>query len=75
MTAWNTHSKSSGASSSPAGNEFTVDDVVYTFRRRVGVGAIGAFIMVVSLAMPDLDPNRIQRVDDDHVKFTPGVPV
>ena len=55
---------------SPAGNEFTVDDVVYTFQRRVGVGAIGAFIMVVSLAMPDLDPNRIQRVDDDHVKFT-----
>ena len=59
---------------SPAGNEFTADDVVYNWQRVASVKAVRAFNMDLALAMPDLDANRVQKVDDDHVSFRLAYP-
>lgn len=52
---------------SPAGNELTADDVVYTFERKFGVNALGAFISVLSMDVKSVD--QIERVDDYTVRF------
>lgn len=56
---------------SPAGNPFTADDVMYTIERKLGVNAIGAFV-IGPLAMHIFSIDQVTRVDDYTVKFQPA---
>lgn len=52
---------------SPAGNELTADDVIYSWERTFGIQSIPAFL--AGIAMDVTSPEQVTKVDDYTVRF------